>query len=510
MKILSAQEIKTIDGYTIEHEPVTSVDLMERAALACTDWITRNFDRQWKIVVFAGPGNNGGDGLAIARQLYQRKYQVRVYLLTEPSRISEDAAVNFGRLRGIRPEVLTMDRMPEITAGFLVIDALFGVGLSRPLDGLAARIVDHINHTASKVVSIDIPSGLFCEDNRNNHPENIIRADHTLTFQQPKLSFFFSENDSYLGKWEVLDIGLLPDIIGQQASKNYVLQASDIASWVVPRKRFSHKGDYGHACIVAGRHSMMGAAVLSVRACLRSGVGLVTAHVPGKEGFIIQLSVPEALVSTDAHPEALSCIPDVDIYSAMAIGPGIGQDEETRQALITYLEKIRSSAIRNKLVFDADALNILSQHENGLDLLPQGCIITPHPKEFDRLAGNSGSGYERYLKQLEMARKYQIIVVLKGAYTTITTPEGHCFFNTTGNPGMATGGSGDVLTGIIVSLLAQGGTPVRAACAGVWIHGTAGDMAARENGDWSMIASDIVDFLGEAIRGITPAGNFKE
>ncbi|MDR1864177.1 MAG: NAD(P)H-hydrate dehydratase [Bacteroidales bacterium] len=504
MKILSPREIKAVDAYTIAHEPIASVDLMERAASACVDRLIAHFDHRREVVVFAGPGNNGGDGLAIARMLHCLRYRVKIYLLTDdPLHLSPDAAVNLSRLHDLRPVVADADCLPELTPEHLVIDAMFGAGLSRPLDGLPARIAAHINRSKAVVVAIDVPSGLFCDDNSNHHPDTIVRATYTLTFQQPKLSFFFAENAPFTGKWETLDIGLLPEIIDRQPSKNFVLQDEEVAAWFAPREKFSHKGHYGHACIIAGSHNMMGAAILSVGACLRSGAGLVTAHVPHGETALIQLAAPEALASPDVHPEVLSQIPDLKTYTAAAIGPGIGKREPVRQALTGFLQDLRTGKRTSPpLVFDADALNILSESGEGLSLLPPGSIITPHPKEFDRLAGASPNGYRRWCKQMSIARQYGIIVLLKGAHTTVASPDGACRFNITGNPGMATGGSGDVLTGIIVSLLAQGWDATRAACAGAWLHGAAGDRAAKKNSRQALTASDIIKQTGKVLKKI--------
>ncbi len=508
MKILTPRQIQAADAYTIEHEPIASIDLMERAAMACAYWISNRFDRQRGMAVFVGPGNNGGDGLAIARILLHLRYPVSVYMLTDSSRLSKDASINYQRLTDCKPVELTRKNMPALSPSTVVIDAMFGVGLSRPLEDLAARTVTHINNSRSTVIAIDMPSGLFCEDNDENDRNAIVRAHYTLTFQQPKLSLFFAENALYAGEWEVLDIGLLPEAIEQQACNNFVLQTHDVATWVKPRNKFAHKGDFGHACIIAGSHGMMGASILAVKACLRTGAGLVTAHIPQKENPVIQISVPEALVSLDRFHTAFSQIPDLSSYSAIAVGPGIGRRPETQQALLALLHLLgtRKPGVPNKLVLDADALNILSENRDWMQLLPPNSIITPHPKEFDRLAGSSGSGYQRYLKQMEMARKYAIFVVLKGAHTSIATPDGNCFFNTTGNPGMATAGSGDVLTGIIVSLLAQGWSPFCAACGGVWLHGVAGDKAAQKLGQQAFIASDIIKNIGKAyheIQGIS-------
>ncbi len=508
MKVLNREQIQAVDAYTIEHEPVASTALMERAARACVRRLTGLFDRNRKILIFIGPGNNGGDGLAGARMLHELSYDVSVYMLTKADKLSPDAFVNFRRLSEIKPIVLTGKNMPHILPSTVVIDAMFGSGLSRPLEGLAAQTVAHINASGAAVVAIDIPSGLFCESNENNNSNAVIRARHTLTFQQPKLSFFFAENAPHVGELTVLDIGLSPEGIDQQPSKIFTLEKNDIAGMIPPRDKFAHKGNFGHACIIAGSRGMAGAAVLATKACLRTGAGLVTAHIPGSCNDIMQISVPEALVSPDQHPDILTRIPDLSAFSAIGIGPGIGRVPETQQALSALLHTVNAGKtdIPNNLVLDADALNILSENPDRMQLLPPNCIITPHPREFDRLAGKSENGYQRWCKQMEMARKYGIIVVLKGAYTSVATSDGYCFFNTTGNPGMATGGSGDVLTGIIVSLSAQGWSPVRAACAGVWIHGAAGDRAGRKSGAQALIARDIIKNIGKVFKNLQVPG----
>jgi len=502
MKILSPHQIRAVDAYTIEHEPITSIDLMDRAAIACVYWINEIFNTHRKIAIFAGPGNNGGDGLAIAFFLQRLRYDVSVYMLTENDRLSPEALDKYQRLTVCKPLVLSEKNMPVLFPSTIVIDTLFGVGLSRPLDGLAAQTVAHINNSGCTVVSIDMPSGLFCDDNRGNDPERIIRARYTLTFQQPKLSLFFAENAVFAGQWETLNIGLLSDAIAIQDSKYFAIQKKDIAEYVPTRNKFAHKGDFGHACLVAGRRGMMGACVLAAKACLRTGVGLVTTHIPHGENIIMQTSIPEALVSLDENYEVFSQNPDLSVYSAIGVGPGIGKEKDTQMALFALLQKIniRKTFFSGRLVFDADALNILSENPDWLKLLPPNSILTPHTKEFDRLAGYSENGYQRHLKQIEMAHKYAIFIVLKGAHTSIATPDGNCFFNTTGNPGMATAGSGDVLTGIIVSLLAQGWSPRYAACAGVWLHGVAGDKAALKSGQQALIASDIIKNIGKAFK----------
>ena len=502
MKILSPSQIRAVDAYTIENEPITSVDLMDRAAIACVYWLNEHFTHQRKIAIFAGPGNNGGDGLAIAYFLQRLHYDVSVFMLSESDRLSPDAFVKYQRLTACDTVVLNGKNMPVLLPSTVVIDALFGVGLTRPLDGLAAQTVANINNSGCTIVSIDMPSGLFCDDNSKNDFEKIVRASYTLTFQQPKLSFFFAENAIFTGKWETLNIGLLPDAITQQDTKYFAIQKEEIAEYASPRHKFAHKGNFGHACLIAGSRGMMGACVLAAKACLRTGAGWVTAHIPQMGNVIMQTAVPEALVSLDESPEVFSQIPDPNHYSAIGIGPGIGKKQETQQALFALLHKInvQENVFSGRLALDADALNILSENRDWLELLPPNSILTPHPGEFDRLAGNSENGYQRHLKQIDMARKYSVFIVLKGAHTSVATPDGYCFFNTTGNPGMATAGSGDVLTGIIVSLLAQGWSPRYAACAGVWLHGAAGDQAAKNLGQQALIASDIIKNIGKAFK----------
>ncbi|MCK4748951.1 MAG: NAD(P)H-hydrate dehydratase, partial [Bacteroidales bacterium] len=357
-------------------------------------------------------------------------------------------------------------------------------------------------------VSIDIPSGLFGEANRENNPDAILKADYTLTLQCPSLSFFFAENHKFTGFWEVLPIGLHPKILEEEESPYRYLVAEYLASLLKTRKKFAHKGNFGHALLIAGCYGMMGAAVLAARACLRSGVGLVTSHVPRFGYQILQSSVPESLISIDQSDIIFSQAPELDMFSAIGVGPGLGCKSNSGKALKALIE-----AAKVPLVIDADALNLLSANPEWIELLPENSILTPHPREFDRLVPESGSGpatgvsakttgYNRHLKQMEFARKHKLIVLLKGAHSSIAFPDGKCWFNTTGNPGMATGGSGDVLTGLITGLLAQGISPLDAALAGVYLHGLAGDLAVKDSSQESMIAGDMIRHLGAAFREV--------
>ena len=497
MKILTAEQIRKVDAITIEQEPVESIDLMEQASLKCVDWVVNHFGKPLSLKIFVGPGNNGGDGLAIARLLATDENDIVVFMLTREEKLSPDCFINYNRLKregGVKISFLEESMLlPKINNSDIVIDALFGYGLSRTLTGLAARIVNHINHSGAAVVSIDMPSGLFPEKNNYEHAEAIIHADFTLTFQFPKLSFFFAENEPFVGIWHILDIALLTLAIEEQSSQYYYVETIDILPHLKKRNTFSHKGIFGHALLLAGCYGKMGSAVLASKACLKSGVGLFTARIVSKGYDIMQTAVAEAMVSVDPSSEYLASLPELKGFSAIGIGPGIGTNDAT--GLLT-LQIIKNAKV--PVVIDADGLNLIAKNPQWMEELPQETILTPHPGEFDRLAGTSLNGFERHLKQIEFSKKYHVIVILKGAFTSITTPQGNCWFNSTGNPGMATAGSGDVLTGIVLSLLAQGYMPFQAAIMAVFLHGLAGNLACRDSGEEALMASDIINYIGKA------------
>lgn len=496
MKIFKADQVRQIDAYTIEHEPVASIDLMERAATRLAGWYVRHFHTDRQVVIFAGPGNNGGDALAMARLLAGRQFRVKCFLL-EFGSPSVDFSINKERLEAQNMVELVPigagDKLPEIGKQAVVVDGIFGSGLSRKVSGFPAEVMRHINTSASTVIAIDIPSGLFGEDNRENEYQSVVQATYTLTFQFPFLSFFFEDNEACVGQWRVHDIKLHPDSIRDSHTAYQTIEPAAIAALLPVRKRFSHKGTFGHALLISGCYGMMGAALLAGESCLRSGTGLVTLHVPRFGYNIIQTAFPEAIVSLDQSDILFSEPPDLKPFSAIGLGPGLGCKPNSGKGLKKVLEQAQVP-----LVIDADGLNILSQHPEWYELLPEQCILTPHPKEFDRLAGSSEDSYSRHLKQIEFAKKYQVVVVLKGAYTGIAAPDGSYWFNTTGNPGMATGGSGDVLTGLMAGLLAQGMMPLEAALAGVFLHGVAGDLARNDLGEEALIAGDMIDHLGAA------------
>lgn len=497
MKLFTCKQIAGIDQLTMTMEPISSIDLMERASFKIADWLIQNINHDRQVYLFAGPGNNGGDALAVARMLAWSNLKCKVYLADFGRKLKGDPATNWERLdeqnKVILKRINSEDSIPEIPAEAIVIDGLFGSGLNKPLDGLAKKIVEKINQYRAEVISIDIPSGLFGEDNSGNDLSAIIKASHTLTFQFPKLSFLFPENCPFVGEWTVLPIGLHPEAINQTKSNSHILTQEFISGKIKKREKFSHKGTYGHALLIAGSYGKMGASVLASRACLRSGTGLLTCHIPQLGYEIMQNSVPEAMISIDSSETLFSEVPDLSPFSAIGIGPGLDKKLETQQALKTLLQ-----TNPGKLVMDADALNILSENQDWYNFLPESTILTPHPKEFERLAGPSADSYERLQKQLQFSAKHKVIVVCKGAHSCITFPDGRVYFNSTGNPGMATAGSGDVLTGIILGLLAQNYSPEDATLLGVYLHGQAGDLAAIEFGEYSLIAGDIISHLGKA------------
>lgn len=501
MKIFTSAQIHELDKYTIDNEPIASTDLMERAANAITKAIIDEWTEYTPIVVFAGPGNNGGDALAVSRLLAERGYEVHTYLFNIHNKLSVDCQTNKKRLEECSKiksftEITVNFDPPQLTENTLVIDGLFGSGINKPLSGGFASLVKYINQSPCKVVSIDVPSGLMCEDNTFNIRTNIIRANMTLTLQQKKLAMMLPDNQLYIGKLKVLDIMLSHEYIENTDSKYYITEEKDIRNMLHPRYDFAHKGNMGTALIVAGSYGMAGAAILSTKACLRSGIGKVCVRTPMLNYQIMQISVPEAVLLMDNDEKVFSESTDANDYEAVAIGPGLGQAENTAVALMAQLKRTQCP-----IVADADALNILSSHQAWMQQLPRHIIMTPHLKEMDRLIGTACNGdYERLTKACEMAARHEAYIILKGHHTAICTPEGRVFFNNTGNSGMATAGSGDVLTGIITGLLGRGYSEQEACILGVYLHGLAGDIAARELGKESLIASDIIDYLPKAFK----------
>jgi NAD(P)H-hydrate epimerase len=488
MQLFNAKQMRGWDQYTIQHEPIAALDLMERAAAACTEWLMLHQFNKRPVYIFCGNGNNGGDGLAIARQLAGRGLIPHVYVLHKSG--SAEYNANLERFAAQHPvrEIGGKADFPVLPGDAVVIDTLFGTGLSRPLEGIAAALVDHINKSHATVVSIDVPSGMFIDMSSVHHP--IVRADHTLSFQRPKLCFMVRENSAWFGSVTILDIGLHPGYPGNAGSNLHVTVLDEARQIYKRRDAFSHKGDLGHALIVGGAAGKAGAAILAAESCLRTGAGLTSLYVLSNDYQAINTRCPE--VMTVQGDELVK--KNLVRYSAIGIGPGLGTDDIAHHIVSMVIDHRTAPS-----VFDADALNILSIQRDWLSQVPPGSILTPHPKEFDRLFGEHRDDFARIGTALSQSAALQCVIVLKGHHTLVAADgEGH--FNTTGNPGLAKGGSGDVLTGIITGLLGQGYEPRSAAVLGVYIHGLASDIAVQDQSYESLIASDLNMCLGKAFK----------
>ena len=502
MKIFTSRAIHELDSATCEAQQISSIDLMERAAELAADELNSRFLPGQRFVVMAGPGNNGGDALAVARMLIERGYKrVEVFLFNVTGKLSHDCDEERKKLITIDgvdfTEVSREFNPPYLSDKDVVIDGLFGSGLNKPLMGGFVAVTRYINESGAYVVSIDLPSGLFGEWNSQVNRRDIIHASLTLAFQMPRLSFFFEENYTVLGEWKLLDIDLDETKIKELPADYMLVESRNIRPLLQKRLPFTGKRDYGSALLFAGSTGMMGAAVMCSRSTLRSGAGLVTVHGPKGGISILQTAVPEAMFEPDRNEHFITDMRIHHDHQAIAVGPGIGTNGQT----IDALEALLKSGV-SPLVLDADALNCISKRPSLLSLLPAKTIITPHIGEFDRLFGEQRSSEDRLKTAIEMARQYGIIIVLKGHYTATVRPTGRVYINPTGNPGMATAGAGDVLTGIIAAFLAQGYKPEHAATIGVFVHGLAGDIAAEKIGEFGMTAGDIAAYAGRAIRMI--------
>ena len=499
MKIFSSEKVREIDAYTIKNEPVQSIDLMERAARALFNCFVNHFNKTRSVIVFTGPGNNGGDGLALSRMLADAAYNVKVFHLAFTSKTSGDWQVNKDRLLGQDKaeyfEIKEPGDFPIVKHGDIIVDAIFGSGLSRPAEGMPADVISKINNSGAVVVSVDIPSGLFGEDNTGNNMESIVRADYTFTLQFPKLSFFFAENQHFVGEYHILPIGLHPAKISSTSTDYNLIDISFVAGILKNRNKFDHKGMFGHGLMIAGSCGKAGAAVLASHAALRTGIGLLTAHVPRPVADVIHASLPEAMVECDQSDLMVTEVPEPGKYDALGVGPGLGIKPNTRKGLRELFEKYKGP-----MVIDADALNIIADKRELADMFGKETVLTPHPGEFRRLTGSDEKGFGRLLLQQEFSKKHKCVIVLKGAHTSVSLPDGRVWFNSTGNPGMATAGSGDVLTGMILALLSQGYKASEAAIAAVFIHGLAGNIAAEKTGYESLIASDIIHNIGDSFK----------
>lgn len=493
-KIFTSKQAKDLDKMTMEAQGVSSYELMERAVYELFRAIEDTLGNvsPLKFIVVAGTGNNGGDGLGIARLLMGRNANVKVWLCDFSDRITDECSQNLSKLKSIDGECVVYLKNADIKSliipnDAIVVDAIFGTGLSRCAEGNYAELIKLVNKSGVRVFSIDIPSGLFGEDNNGNDGE-IIRADTTFKIQDYSLSAMFAENYKYYGDVKIVDINHDRESIKKLTSNYYCVEKQDVARLLKKRSPFDHKGTYGHALLLAGAKGKAGAAVLAARACMRSGVGLLTVHLPQDICDVMQVSVPEAMIDLDDDNKIQSRCLISEKYTSIGIGPGIGTDKKT----YSLLEMVMQSHLPS--IFDADALNIISENKSWYNNLSD-CVLTPHPKEFERLFGKFESSVARIKYMSDFSVSHKTVVVLKGGVTIISLTDGKVLFYIGLNPGIATGGSGDVLTGVITSLLAQGYSIDEAAIIGVWVHGEAGKIATGRYGSISTIASDIVDAI---------------
>jgi len=496
MKIFSKEQIYFGDKLTAERQNITSTELMERAGTQIFNWMhARMQGAQVPVHVFCGIGNNGGDGLVLARHLVTHGYNVNTYVVNCSDKRSKDFLVNYDRIKNVTKKWPTLlkctDDFPEIDPNDIIVDAVFGIGLNRPIIDWVKQLFQHFKATKAFTLAIDIPSGLY-PDKAVEDKDAVVYAGFTLSFASPKLVFFLPETAKYTVQWEVLDIGLDPEYLYSTETEAQLIGKNEVLPNYIPRDKFSHKGKFGHALVIGGSYGKIGAVTLTSKAALSVGAGLVSAYVP-KCGYIpLQSSFPEAMVITDTDEEKITSINFEIEPTVVAFGVGVGTNTKTIAAFEAFLK-----ANKQPLVIDADGLNILSKKKSLLKLLPELSILTPHPKELERLVGTWTDDFDKLKKVKAFTKKHKLIIVIKGA-NTITIFNEKLFINTTGNPGLATAGSGDVLTGIITGLVAQGYHPSVAAIFGVYLHGKSVDIAMEDFGYESLIASHVIDYLGEA------------
>lgn len=500
MKIFSAEQIKQIDEFTIANEPISSIDLMERAAMACTKRIMKLVNTEDALIIFCGKGNNGGDGFVIARLLLERGFNCHAFVINYTEKFSADAEINYNKLKeSFATKISEINSLADLkenitSTNYVVIDALLGTGINKAIDGLLKETVTFINANFRRIISIDVPSGLFIDQTSKDN-ESIICATLTLTFQFPKLAFLLPENKKYVNEFEVLDIGLSTKAIQDEFTNFYYITNQDISSFLKPRSKFSHKGIFGHALLLAGSKGKSGAAIISSKACLRSGAGLLTLHSNKSTVNGLLHHLPEAMSIEDTNEDHISEIDKPENYDAIGFGPGVGTHEDTQIVLKKILQYYTG-----KLIIDADGLNILAENKTWLDFLPTETILTPHPKEFERLFGKHENDFERIKALKHISLKHNCIVVLKGAHSAVAFPDGSVFFNSSGNAGLAKGGSGDALTGIILGLLARGYTAAKATLIGLFVHGYAADMCIKKKSMESLLISDVIEQLPKAFK----------
>ncbi len=499
MKILSAKQIREADQYTIINEPIASIDLMERAVQALFEVIVDRFSTDAVFEIFCGKGNNGGDGLGLARMLQDAGYEVCVKVPNHSRRSSKEFETNFKRL----PDSVTVIHFDAISEkmlpkpGSIVVDAMLGSGLDRPLEELLAETVQSLNSLLNYKIAVDIPTGLFPDDNKDNNLNKILVCDWTLTLQSAKWSFFHAKTRSFTGEIGILDIGLHTQYLEDAPSSNYFVDFKEVSSIYKPRELHSYKSTFGHAFLFAGKKGSIGASILSAQACHRSGAGLLTVCTPGVGLDPMQTCVPEAMVISDTDANKITEIPDIKRASAIGIGPGIGTEKETARVL-----KLLIQDAGRPMVLDADALNILAENPTWIPFLPPNTVLTPHIGEFRRLLGVKALD-DDYLEELRnFSVKNKVIVVLKDSITMVADPSAKIHVLNFGSPALASAGSGDVLTGVILGLLSSGYSPLESSLLGVYLQGEAGRISGELYGLESSLARDVIAHLGDAFHSL--------
>jgi len=514
MKILTSREMKEIDNITINEIGIPGCVLMENAGIQIYRAIKKKFPdlKKEKISIIAGPGNNGGDGLVVARHLFNEGVIPNIYLIASKEKVKGDARINLDIAEkiGLKIQEITSEKTwnlykDEISSSTLIIDAIFGTGLTRPAEGLFKKIIEDINKISAFKVSVDIPSGLSSDTHQIIGP--CVKADLTVTLGAPKIAHIFPPAEEYIGELIVADISIPPFLFEDEKLKLELIEKQAIISCFKPRRKDTHKGTYGHLFILAGSFGKTGAAIMAGKSALKIGAGLVTIGTPESCLPIIARSMMELMteplpetekktLSEEALEKVLTLLENKD---AILIGPGITTHPSTSNLLFKLLEKIDKP-----MVIDADGLNIIASNPDILRNLKNNIVLTPHPGEFARLLKTTTK--EILKNKIEYARefaiKYNIYLVLKGYRTLIATPQGNVFVNPTGNPGMATAGSGDVLSGILGGLIVQQNNFLEAILAAVYVHGLSGDIASQKIGERSLVAGDLIKYLPRAIKSL--------
>ncbi len=507
MKIFSSDEINTIRQYTLREQGISMRQFIETVGESLAIEIITTLVPGHRLVVFAGPELNGAYALSVSRHLALQGYHPSVFLFNiGGNRATADCAAVRDRLREDCgdldfTEVTGLQfSMPDLQGDVTVIDGLFGSERTKPLSGGYQSIVRYINEMAQRIVSLDVPSGLLVDAVDGLINRNIIHATLTLAIGMPRVAFFMKENSELLGNWKVVPVDFSALAVERAPWKYRLIEKTDVRHLMAPRDPFASKADCGDAVIFAGSYGMLGAAVLAAQGALRGGAGKVTVHSPRCGFFVLQTAVPCALYESDPGDVAITDIELAHDYKAVAIGPGIGTADVTIDALDSFL-KIANANSR-PLVLDADALNCIAIRPAMLNHIPVMSILTPHAGEFDRLFGRQPSSYARLLKAIDVAHQRHVIIVLKGRFTAIVRPDGKVYFNPTGSSALATGGTGDVLTGLLAAFLAQGMRPEFAAVVAPYVHGLAGELAAQVHGAFGVTASDVAEQIGRAIKSV--------